>query len=271
MKRNKGDSLQYHSLGEGTTELQSLMTSNKVGSMRKYRRLVLARHSLIALAKYELLTGLFGHMPGALGLVLRRLFYRFLFGKVGKGAIIGRGVILRHPEKIILGDNVAIDDNCVLDARGDSESAIIIDNEVIIARNSILRTKNGTIILGRQVNIGSNSILTSSSRLVIEENTLIAAFAYIIAGGQHIFDRTDIPIICQGMKSKGGIHIKRNAWLGGRVTVLDGVTIGRDAIVGTSSLVTKDVPEYAISFGVPAEVTKYRKILDRSEAESEVM
>ena len=260
MKQNREDTLQYHSLGKGTTELQSLMTSSDVGTVKKYSRLVLGRDSLVALLKYELITGLFGNLPGAMGLVLRRFFYRFLFGRVGKGVIIGKGVVLRHPEKIIVGNHVAIDDNCLLDARGDPESGIIIEDEVVIARNSILRTKNGTIILGKQVNIGSNSILTSSSRLVIEESTLVAAFGYIIAGGQHVFDRSDIPIMCQGMKSRGGIHIGKNSWLGGRVTVLDGVTIGRDAIIGNSSLVTKDIPEYTVSFGIPAHVQKSRKI-----------
>lgn len=49
---------------------------------------------------------------------------------------------------------------------------------------------------------------------------------------------------------------KKNAWLGARVSVLPGVTIGENAIVGTGSVVTHDVPDNTIVAGVPARVIK---------------
>jgi len=52
------------------------------------------------------------------------------------------------------------------------------------------------------------------------------------------------------------IHIKKNAWLGARVSVLPGVTIGENAIVGTGSVVTKDIPENSIAVGNPARVIR---------------
>lgn len=52
------------------------------------------------------------------------------------------------------------------------------------------------------------------------------------------------------------IHIKKNAWLGARVSVLPGVTIGENAIVGTGSVVTKDIPDNCIAVGNPARVIK---------------
>ena len=52
------------------------------------------------------------------------------------------------------------------------------------------------------------------------------------------------------------IHIKRNAWIGARVNILPGVTIGENAIVGTGSVVTKDVPNNCVAVGVPAKVVK---------------
>ena len=54
----------------------------------------------------------------------------------------------------------------------------------------------------------------------------------------------------------GEIHIKKNAWLGARVSVLPGVTIGENAIVGTGAVVTHDVPDNTIVAGVPARVIK---------------
>lgn len=52
------------------------------------------------------------------------------------------------------------------------------------------------------------------------------------------------------------IHIKRNAWIGARVNILPGVTIGENAIVGTGSIVTKDIPDNAVAVGNPARVIK---------------
>eukprot|EP00833_Pecoramyces_ruminatium_P004500 jgi/Orpsp1_1/1178532/evm.model.c7180000065691.1 len=52
------------------------------------------------------------------------------------------------------------------------------------------------------------------------------------------------------------IHIKKNAWLGARVCVLPGVTIGENAIIGTASVVTKDIPDRAVAVGNPAKVIK---------------
>jgi acetyltransferase-like isoleucine patch superfamily enzyme len=52
------------------------------------------------------------------------------------------------------------------------------------------------------------------------------------------------------------IHIKKNAWIGARVNILPGVTIGENAIVGTGSIVTKDIPDNAVAVGNPARVVK---------------
>ena len=52
------------------------------------------------------------------------------------------------------------------------------------------------------------------------------------------------------------IHIKKNAWIGARVNILPGVTIGENAIVGTGSVVTKDVLDNCVVVGVPAKIVK---------------
>lgn len=52
------------------------------------------------------------------------------------------------------------------------------------------------------------------------------------------------------------IRIKKNAWIGARVSILPGVTIGENAIVGTGSIVTKDIPDNCVAVGSPARVIK---------------
>ena len=68
----------------------------------------------------------------------------------------------------------------------------------------------------------------------------------------------NIPMMEQGISTKA-VTICDDAWIGHGVSVTQGVTIGKGAIVaGGAAVVTKDVPEYSVVAGVPAEVTKYR-------------
>lgn len=80
-----------------------------------------------------------------------------------------------------------------------------------------------------------------------------------IHSGSHRFDRTDIPMEQQGFVDTEPVVIGNDVWIGSRVTILPAVKIGDGAIVGAASVVTKDVPPYAIAVGNPAVVKKYRK------------
>lgn len=78
----------------------------------------------------------------------------------------------------------------------------------------------------------------------------------------HVTTRTDIPIKDQGVTHRG-IVVEDDVWLGSGVIVLDGVRVGTGAVVAAGSVVTRDVPPYAIVAGVPAQVIRYRKELPR--------
>lgn len=58
--------------------------------------------------------------------------------------------------------------------------------------------------------------------------------------------------------SKGDIFIDDDVWIGYRSTIMSGIHVGRGAVIAAGSVVTKDVPPYAIVGGVPAKVIKYR-------------
>ena len=107
--------------GELDTVVRKILKDDTSSSWRKYMALVVGQKSFWALFKYELLTGLLGSIPGAAGLLLRQKFYRCLLGSCGSGVAIGRNVTIRHPHRIHLGDRVIIDDNCVLDAKGEPQ------------------------------------------------------------------------------------------------------------------------------------------------------
>ncbi|HQM51836.1 MAG: acyltransferase [Candidatus Aureabacteria bacterium] len=237
----------------GRSFLGEALSDPREGALAKYRRLVFGEGGILGLLRYELLLLLFSNIPGALGILLRRIFYRPLFKRMGRGVIIGTGVTLRHPGRISLGNHVAIDDYCTLDARGENCGGITLGDRTIVSRFSILRTKEGTIEIGAGAGIGSHSILASTSSLVAGEHLLLAPASCIIAGGQHAFARADVPIVAQGMISKGGVSIGDDVWIGSRATILDGVKIGAHAIVGACALVNKEIPAYAIAYGVPAK------------------
>ena len=64
---------------------------------------------------------------------------------------------------------------------------------------------------------------------------------------------------------KGKVVIEDDVWIGAHSVVLPGVTIGRGAVVGASSLVLKDIPPFSLAWGVPAKVTGWRPEAVRTE------
>jgi len=212
---------------------------------------------------YELVTGLFGDWPGALGYWLRAKFYPRLFRSCGRHVVFGRRLILRHAKRISLGDDVILSDGVVLDARGQAGDGIRIEDRVFVGLHSVVTTADGTIELAEGCNIGAFCRIGSYGRTRIGRKALLAAYVYIVGAG-HETARTDIPILDQPYTTRGGAEVGDGAWIGAKATVLDGVKVGEHAIVGAHALVTQDVPPYAIAVGIPARVTGSR--LDRSPA-----
>jgi acetyltransferase-like isoleucine patch superfamily enzyme len=228
------------------------------GSAReKYAQLVVGRSGWAALLRHELIVLCCQAVPGALGLAMRKVLYPLLLGACGRNVVFGQNVVLRHPGKIRLGDNVMIDDNCLLDAKGEGNEGIRIGSGVFLGRNSILSCKNGDIALGDRANIGFNCEVFSASRVVLGADTLLAAYCYVV-GGDHDFSDASKAVLAQG-RSSAGVSIGEGVWMGAGAKVLDGVVIGDHAIVGAQAVVREPVPAYAIAVGIPAKVIGMRQ------------
>jgi acetyltransferase-like isoleucine patch superfamily enzyme len=222
----------------------------------KYSRLVIGRPGWGPLLLHELIILIAQNVPGALGFALRKALYPSLLGGCGRGVIFGQNVVLRHPHKITIGDDVVIDDNCLLDAKGDANGGITIGNGVFVGRNTILSCKNGDIVLEDGVNVGFNCEVFSASRVSIGKDTLLAAYVYVI-GGDHEAVDPSTPVGLQPRRSQG-VTVGPGVWLGAGAKVLDGVSVGDGAVIGAGAVVREAVPANAIAVGVPARIVGTR-------------
>lgn len=111
--------------------------------------------------------------------------------------------------------------------------------------------------LGTSCYIGPNVVL---GRYVV------AADQFAIVGQDHEFRRPGVPVSYGGAPKRKRTYIEDDVWIGFRVTMIAGVTVGRGAIIAAGAVVTKDVEPYSIMAGVPA-----RKIGDRFTPEGAAM
>ncbi|MFA5347787.1 MAG: acyltransferase [Methanoregula sp.] len=120
--------------------------------------------------------------------------------------------------------------------------------------------------LGYDISLGSNSWvgpnvkiygIGGGGKLIIGDNVLIAPEVVELTT-QHMYADPEIPIFSQGTEASTVI-IEDMAYIGYRVIIMAGITIGKGAIVGAGAVVTKDVPPYSVAGGVPAKNIKMRK------------
>ena len=140
------------------------------------------------------------------------------------------------------------------------ENTDISDFTTLVVMNDPLnQLDNSSLIIGSNTYIGEyNNIRAGGGLIQIGNNCSISQHISIIASN-HKYDRSSL-IRSQLWDLKNNyVIIKDDVWVGANVVILPGVTVSRGAIIGAGSIVTKDVPEYAIIVGSPARVIGYRK------------
>ena len=248
-----------HSEQNESQSFHEFSDDKKTSALKKYQKLVIGKDSIWFLLKYEFLIFLLTNVPGVLGLFLRQKLYKYILGKLSRGAVIGMGVSFRHPKKIFIDRSSIVDDFVSLSVVGSEKSGIWLAENVFVGRGSVLNVRDATIEVSKNTSIGSQCRIASTrGKIKIGEYVFIAAYCYL-GGGNHKIDRTDIPIALQGFESKGGITIGDDVWIGANCVITDGVSVGKGSIIGACSYVNKDIPEYSIAFGSPATVHKKRK------------
>jgi acetyltransferase-like isoleucine patch superfamily enzyme len=112
--------------------------------------------------------------------------------------------------------------------------------------------------VGRNVFIGPHAILSADGvSVVIGDDTIIGP-GFCLMAGDHEFRRAGIAFRASRRGRNEPVVIGRNVWIGARVLILKGVTVGDAAIIGGGAVVSRDVPAFAIALGVPARVVGWR-------------
>jgi acetyltransferase-like isoleucine patch superfamily enzyme len=112
-----------------------------------------------------------------------------------------------------------------------------------------------SLIIGDDVTIGSEFCVSCIDSVRIGNKVLMADRVFI-GDCYHDFRDVTVPIIDQPMRATGPVVIEDGAFIGINAVILPGVTIGRNAVVGASAVVTKDVPSYTVVAGNPARVIR---------------
>ena len=193
---------------------------------------------------------------------------------LGKSVKIGQNSIIK--ENAIIGDEVVIFPNVYIGENTKIGDGSIIQHGAFIEHDCNIgkKCRIGTnAVLRRETNIGDYSIFGSLSasegKNWIGNHALIHSQCHLTSGIiiedwvfiAPLFVGANDPKMLHGRRHiekfvPKGPHIKFGSGIAVNVTLLPGVVIGRECIIGASSLVTKDVPDFSIAFGVPARAVK---------------
>ena len=111
------------------------------------------------------------------------------------------------------------------------------------------------LIIGDNSGVGVNCVI--NGKCTIGNDVMMGPNCQIFTIN-HKFSSIDIPMNCQGNSDEKPVIIGDDVWIGASVIILPGVKIGSHSVIGAGSVVARDIPDYAIAAGNPAEVKKYR-------------
>ncbi|CAN5571357.1 N/A [soil metagenome] len=119
------------------------------------------------------------------------------------------------------------------------------------------------ITIGKGCFLNRNTMIACSELVEIGDHVMFANGCFV-GDADHRYDDPDVPITWQGFEPRGPVRIGSNCWFGVNCVVMGGVTVGDRAVIGSNSVVTKDVPAGTIVAGAPAKVLREIEFKSRS-------
>lgn len=138
------------------------------------------------------------------------------------------------------------------------------DYSQIVASGSLSDLGRG-ITIGDNVGISEFAYLGGAGGLQIGSDVIVGQY-FSTHPENHVFSDPSALIREQGV-TRQGIKIGSDCWIGAKVTILDGVSLGRGCVVAAGSVVTRSFPDYSIIGGLPARVLKMRSLGSSSSPE----
>lgn len=165
------------------------------------------------------------------------------FKEFGENSLIHNPIDLQGGKYISIGKNTGIGSNGILTAWDQYNGESFMPE----------------IIIGNNVWIGECSHITAINRIEIGNNVLTGKQITITdnSHGDSSIENLSLPPSLRPMHSKGIVIIEDGVWIGDKATILAGVRIGKNSIIGANSVVTKDIPENSIVGGIPAKIIKH--------------
>lgn len=154
---------------------------------------------------------------------------------------------------------------CRIDPRANLDPSVVLnpgDGSIEVGprssidRGVIIRSMGGHVKIGADCSVNAYSFLSGMGGLDIGDHVMIASHVSMYASN-HVFKDRDIPMGMQGLTAKG-IRIESDVWIGSGCRILDGVTVGRGAVIAAGAVVTKSVEAYSVVGGVPARIIAKR-------------
>lgn len=151
------------------------------------------------------------------------------FNYLGHNSLLGLNMKLKDLHYVYFGNNTTIGDRTVL-------TCFKVDDDP-------------TLIIKDNISIGDDAHITCCNKIIIDNNVLIGKKVTISDNSHGARNELNINPKDRKIYSKGPIYINENVWIGDKVTILAGVSIGKGAIIGSNTVVTKDVPDFSVIVG----------------------
>ncbi|NPD87000.1 hypothetical protein HNS38_19770 [Lentimicrobium sp. L6] len=183
-----------------------------------------------------------------------RIYLRLFFHKVGKNTDVHPSIEFESAEQITIQANCIIKKHVTIKGRSERKTGVFLGKGVSIREFSNIDSYGGYVKIHDYTAIGHHSFIGGQGGVEIGKYVMIGGYSYIISSN-HLFEKIKIPFMLQGEK-KAKIIIEDNVWVGAKCTILPGVKIGKNTVVGASSVVTKSFGSNVMIAGNPAKEIK---------------
>ncbi|MDZ7725181.1 MAG: DapH/DapD/GlmU-related protein [candidate division KSB1 bacterium] len=184
--------------------------------------------------------------------------------KIGQGTVIEVPSIIGKPPRGALPGELPliIGRECIIRPFTTLYAGSVIGDDVQTGQGASVREKNE---IGNDVSIGTNAVLEFGNKIGNHVRIHSLCFLEMVTIEDHVFVGPNVvftddphPMKCPRYKDcLGGVTVKRLARIGANSTILPGVTIGENTLIGAGSVVTKDVPDNMVVAGAPAKIVKH--------------